>query len=179
MARHRRPAHLCAPVIQWGSIPKCKHEKPMRAGDWSCGECGAVNYARRQQCYVCDHKPACKRRCGFDADAKLESCEIRPGDWQCITCGSLCFARRLPHWNRHPDNLCDQLRLSRLQLVLWVRTVDPAIHDAPDTLHRNALVLYDSLALVAQLLKFVVGVKVVDMRAVGAVERRGISAGSL
>eukprot|EP00966_Prymnesium_polylepis_P009206 212284-Prymnesium_polylepis.2 len=36
MARHhRRPTHLCAPVIQWGSIPKCKHEKPMRAGDCS------------------------------------------------------------------------------------------------------------------------------------------------
>ena len=119
MARHRRPAHLCAPVIQWGSMPKCKHEKPMRAGDWSCGECGAVNYARRQQCYVCDHKPACKSRCGFDADAKLESCEIRPGDWQCITCGSLCFARRNKCFHCHESRHGIEALITFSPQLLW------------------------------------------------------------
>ena len=79
MARHhRRPAHLCAPVVQWGSVPKCKHDKPMRAGDWSCDECGASNYARRQQCYICNHKPACKRRCGFDADKNSRAAKSDP-----------------------------------------------------------------------------------------------------
>lgn len=96
MARHRsRPDHLRSPVIYWGAVPKQKHEKPMRAGDWHC-DCGAVNFARRDKCYGCDAIPHSKRRCTFDAAAKLDQCEfeVRPGDWQCTTCGSVCYARR-------------------------------------------------------------------------------------
>lgn len=66
----------------------------MRAGDWLCSDCGAVNYARRQKCHICDLSPDVKRRCGFDAGTKLECCNVKPGDWQCLICGNLCYAHR-------------------------------------------------------------------------------------
>lgn len=92
--RHSRPSHLCSPSVQWGDVPKMKHDKPMRAGDWSCPDCGANNYARRQKCYNCDTAPVYKRRCGFDANTKIECFDAKPGDWQCRVCGNLCYARR-------------------------------------------------------------------------------------
>ena len=98
MPRHRRsrPDHLRSPVVHWGAVPKQKSNAPMLAGDWHCNDCGTLNYARREKCYVCHTKPDSKRRCTFDAQAKLEQCKfaIRPGDWQCTTCGSICYARR-------------------------------------------------------------------------------------
>jgi hypothetical protein len=95
MARHRkRAAHLCSPTIQWGDIPKQKHDKPMCAGDWMCVDCGSNNFAHRQKCHVCFATPDVKHRCGFDPVKKLEDADVRPGDWQCRTCGHLCYARR-------------------------------------------------------------------------------------
>lgn len=92
--RRHRPAHLCAPAVQWGAMPKHTHQQPMRAGDWLCDGCGANNYARRQRCYICNTSPDHKRRCGFDAAAKREDWDVRPGDWQCGACGNVCYARR-------------------------------------------------------------------------------------
>eukprot|EP00966_Prymnesium_polylepis_P336175 7391463-Prymnesium_polylepis.3 len=60
-----------------------------------------------------------------------------------------------------------------------VRTIDPAIHDASDTLHRDGIGLGDSLALFAHLLKFVIRVEGVDGRPAGVEEGRGVSARSL
>eukprot|EP00966_Prymnesium_polylepis_P322456 7378715-Prymnesium_polylepis.2 len=93
MARRKRATHLCSPPIQWGDIPKQKHDKPMSAGDWMC-VCGANNFAHRQKCYICLATPDVKRRCGFDPVKKLKDADVRPGDWQCRTCGNLCYARR-------------------------------------------------------------------------------------
>eukprot|EP00966_Prymnesium_polylepis_P255466 5902402-Prymnesium_polylepis.2 len=95
MARPRkRPSHLCSPQIHWGDMPKQRHDKPTRAGDWSCVKCCAHNFARRDRCYNCGDRSADKRRCGYDAETRLADVEVQPGDWQCTTCGNLCYARK-------------------------------------------------------------------------------------
>jgi len=61
----------------------------MKPGDWRCGSCGFVNFARRFNC----------KQCSVDKPAQEENStptyerQSRPGDWTC-ECGYLNFAHR-------------------------------------------------------------------------------------
>eukprot|EP00403_Amphidinium_massartii_P029409 CAMPEP_0178398058 /NCGR_PEP_ID=MMETSP0689_2-20121128/14579_1 /TAXON_ID=160604 /ORGANISM="Amphidinium massartii, Strain CS-259" /LENGTH=425 /DNA_ID=CAMNT_0020018813 /DNA_START=59 /DNA_END=1332 /DNA_ORIENTATION=+ len=62
--------------------------KGMKPGDWHCGSCGELNFARNQEC----------RRCGAPSPATSGGKVYgeRPGDWRCPNCGDYQFGR-----NRH------------------------------------------------------------------------------
>ena len=53
-----------------------------KAGDWTCGECGASCFASRSHCFKCG---AAGGSAGFD---------VRPGDWRCGGCGANVFASK-------------------------------------------------------------------------------------
>mmetsp|Transcript_4654 Transcript_4654/g.10188 ORF Transcript_4654/g.10188 Transcript_4654/m.10188 type:complete len:538 (-) Transcript_4654:253-1866(-) len=59
--------------------------KGMKPGDWNCGSCGELNFARNMEC----------RRCGAPSPS-MSGGKVygeRPGDWRCPNCGDYQFAR--------------------------------------------------------------------------------------
>lgn len=63
-------------LMQGGSS---KGKKP---GDWTCSECGDLQFARNATC----------RRCGAERPADLPS-NTKPGDWYCPECNDHQFAK--------------------------------------------------------------------------------------
>lgn len=62
--------------------------KTQSPGDWICGNCGDLQFARNTQCRKCgEPKPV-----GSQAQGGL-SFPSKPGDWNCPACGDLQFAK--------------------------------------------------------------------------------------
>lgn len=61
----------------------------MKPGDWRCGDCTFVNFARRDYCKDCG-APRPAREAGAGASFS----QGRPGDWNCGGCNYLNFAYR-------------------------------------------------------------------------------------
>lgn len=61
-----------------------------KPGDWGCTECGAVNFARRTDCYKCSAPKGDARAVVTDRSSEQPA---RDGDWEC-SCGFVNFARR-------------------------------------------------------------------------------------
>jgi hypothetical protein len=62
----------------------------MKPGDWRCGDCNFVNFARRTSCKECgSERPA--REIGGGSNIEESG---RPGDWNCPSCNYHNFAYR-------------------------------------------------------------------------------------
>ena len=61
----------------------------MKPGDWRCGDCNYVNFARRSHCKECNAKKPAES----DSHFQIEN-SGRPGDWNCPSCNYLNFAYR-------------------------------------------------------------------------------------
>lgn len=71
-------------------------------GDWTCDDCGNVNFARRNNCNRCEKSKAhsvaaAKRKLGTEigkAAAEKSKGLFSADDWQCNKCGNVNWARR-------------------------------------------------------------------------------------
>ncbi|XP_044754286.1 zinc finger Ran-binding domain-containing protein 2 [Coccinella septempunctata] len=92
MARNVSPTELS------NSSPP--HSKGSNNDDWTCDECGNVNFARRNNCNRCDKARttlAKKRKLGTEigkAAAEKSGGLFNAEDWQCYKCANVNWARR-------------------------------------------------------------------------------------
>ncbi|KAG2186206.1 hypothetical protein INT43_002644 [Umbelopsis isabellina] len=69
---------------------------PSRDGDWSCPDCNASNFSRRNECFKCN---AQRPEGSYDNSAgrnggERPRREPRPDDWNCSACNAVNFSRR-------------------------------------------------------------------------------------
>lgn len=81
--------------------PSIKPSSGSNEGDWTCEDCGNVNFARRNNCNRCfkgrAHSAAKKRKLGTEigkAAAEKSRGLFSADDWQCNKCGNVNWARR-------------------------------------------------------------------------------------
>ena len=53
-----------------------------KPGDWACGKCGFVNFAKKTECSKCR------------AGKSENTFSVKPGDWNCPGCQDVNFASR-------------------------------------------------------------------------------------
>ncbi|CAG8704623.1 9404_t:CDS:2, partial [Ambispora leptoticha] len=75
---HTRPQLVPAMVLP--QVFKRNLFDRRRPGDWTCNECGTLNFANRTECFGCKAIP--KER------------EVAPGDWLCPNCSFYNYSSR-------------------------------------------------------------------------------------
>ena len=94
------PARALPLVMQYGGGGDVK------PGDWTCEECGANVFARRQKCFRCGAprgdgwqihpggRGGDRYDDQWDGGGYDRGNDVRPGDWTCGQCGANVFARK-------------------------------------------------------------------------------------